>query len=573
MNPRTFLLILGLCVLAGCGSQSGDASAKKEETGAKLVKIAGAQGLQVDPESIKLAGITVETAGNDKLTATMQPSGEVQPTDSGAIQITSRLPGKITDALVSVGDRVHKGQVLAYVDSVDLATAEAAYQTAVSHAALSKNQLDQQEKLAGYGSLSEQPVEDARKASAAADAAVSSDEAQIKIDSLALNSTKRLVEMGEITRKPVEDAQNAVAQAQAAATQARVALSSAKKNLDRTKILFEGGIYSRQQMEDAEAAYNSAVSSSEQAATAEKLAKAELARQETIYKQDLNGAASLQGAQSKLQQDEHTYQNDLVSQDLAHKQYQRALTVRKSGIPISQALQQAQDTYDEAEIAVQGAANTLRLYGVSPGSSIGERRNGRVVIPITAPIEGIVSARSMVVGQNIDTSAVLARLVNLDQITIDAQVYEKDIQGVMAGDSVKVHVTAIPNRTFDGTVKWVSNEINADTRTATVRTVLPNPGWILRPGMYASVTIGSKKSVRSIAVPVDAVMQSGDKQIVYVQVGPGQFVPRSVKVGDPINGRVPVQSGLSAGDHVVVGGNVFLQKEQEKLETESAGAK
>ncbi len=573
MNPRIILPITAVCLaLAGCGSQSVP-EAKKETSGAKLVQIAGTEGIQVDPESIKLAGITIEAAGSDKLTATMQPSGEVQPTDTGAIQVTSRLPGKIADAFVSAGDRVHKGQLIAYVDSVDLATAEAAYQTAVSHANLAKNQLEQQKKLAGYGSLSEQPVEDANKAGSAADAAVSNDEAQIKVDQLALTSTRRLIEMGEITRKPVEDAQNALAQAESSASQGRIALNSAKKNLDRTKILFDGGVYSRQQMEDVDAAYATAVSGSQQANTAERLAREELRRQQSIYKQNLNGSGSLQAAQSKLQQDEHTYQNDLIAQQLAHTQYQRAVTVHKSGIPVSQALQQAQDSYDEAAIAVQATASTLRIYGVSPGSSFGEMRGGRVVVPVTAPIEGIVSSRTMVVGQNIDTTAVLVKLVNLDQVLVDAQVYEKDVQGVHVGDSVEVRVPAIPNKTFSGKVKWVSSEISNDTRTATVRTVLANPGWALRPGMYASLLIGSKNAVKSLSVPSDAVILQGDKQVVYVQVGPGQFVQRSVKVGDPIGKRLPVQSGLSPGDQVVVSGNVFIQKEQEQLETEKAGSK
>ncbi|MFI5386737.1 MAG: efflux RND transporter periplasmic adaptor subunit [Fimbriimonadales bacterium] len=571
------IAICPICIfvllVAGCGTKSADPSGKVSSSGPKLIQIAGLEGVQVDPESLKLAGITIETAGNDRLAATMQPTGEVQPTDSGTIQVTSRLPGKITQALVSVGERVHEGQILAYVDSVDLAQAEANYQTAVSHANLAKNQLEQQRKLAGFGSLSEQPVEDAKKAAAAADAAVASDEAQIKVDRLALQSTRQLVEMGEITRKPLEDAQNAYAQAQASATQAANTLHSTKSSYDRAVILFNGGIFSRQQLEDAETAYNSAVASDSQAKTAERLAREELTRQETIYNRNLNGAGSLQGAQSKLQQDEHTYQNDLVAQELAHKQYQRALTVHKSGIPISQALLQAQDTYDAAMIAEQAAASTLRIYGVSPGSSVGELRNGRVVIPITSPIEGIVAARNMVAGQNVDTTVNLVKLINLDRVYIDAQVYERDVQGVAVGDSVQVHVAAMPNKTLTGKVKWVSDEINPDTRTATVRTILDNPSWSLRPGMFASVTVGSKKSVRSIAIPVDAVMQEADKQIVYVQVSPGQFCKREVTVGEQIGGKLPIHSGLSPGDQVVVGGNVFIQKEQELLEAEKAGAK
>ncbi len=394
-------------VMAGCGSAPEAAAVKSDEPALKLIKIGGVSGVTMDADSVKLAGITVVTVGPENLSASTQPTGEVAPTDSSTVQVTSRLPGKITEARVGVGDRVRKGQVLAEVDSVDLANAQAAYQTAVSHALLSKNQLDQQKKLAGYGSLSEQPVEDARKASVAADAAVASDEAQIKVDRLALSDTKQLVEMGEITRKPLEDAQNAYADTQSAASQAASTLHSTKSNYDRAVILYKGGVYARQQLEDAETAYNSAVAADTQAKTAERLARQELTRQETIFNKNLNGASSLQGAQSKVQQDEHLYQNDLVAQTLAHRQYERAVTVRKSGIPISQALQAAQDTYDEAQIAVQSAAATLRLYGVKPGE--GFAKSGSVIVPIVSPIDGIVAARSMVIGQNIDTSTTTGR--------------------------------------------------------------------------------------------------------------------------------------------------------------------
>jgi len=568
---NSILLVFALLIV-GCAAKPQDAPAAPESEGPKLVDVAGTKGVKISADSLKLAGITIATAGTDKLSGEMQPTGEIYPTDTGTVQVTSRVPGRITSALVSVGDRVKSGQVIAWVDSNDLNQALATYEAAVSHANLTKNQLDQQKKLAGYGSLSEQPVEDARKAAAAADAAVSSDEAQIKVDKLALQSTKKLIEMGEITRKPVEDAQNAYAVAQSTAVQAGVTLHSTKANLDRIQILYKGGVFSKQQLEDGETAYNSAVAASEQAKVAEKLAKEELQRQQTIFSQNLNGAASLQGAQSKLQQDEHTYESDLTAQSLTHKQYERAQIVKKSGIPISQALQQAQDSYDEALIAVQSAANTMKLYGVPPGRSPGVLREGRVVVPINSPLDGIVAARSMVVGQMTDTSTPLVRLVNLDKVFVDAGIYEHDAQIVNVGDSVKIHVSAFPTRTFLGKVKWVANEVSTDTRTMTVRTVIENPGWVLRPGMFANVDIGSKKVVKQIAIPVEAVMQEGGKQIVYVQVATGEFVKRVVKVGSPVGGKVAIDNGLTAGEKVVIGGNVYIQKEQERLEGGKSGA-
>jgi RND family efflux transporter MFP subunit len=559
--------------LSGCHGQQPASSDAHGESGARLISVGGRSGVALDDAGGRLAGVATKAAGVEDLSPSVQPTGEIAPTDSGTVQVTSRLPGKITEARVLVGAHVRKGEIVAAVDSIDLTTAEAAYRTADAHSKLAYNQLLQQRKLAGYGTISEQPIEDARKALAAAKAAVSSDEAQIQLDQLTLANTKQLVAMGEITRKPVEDAQNAYAQAQSALRQAQVALHSTKANLDRTTILFNGGVFSKQQLEDADTAYNSATASVDQATTQEKLANEELKRQQNIYSQNLNGASSLQQAQSKLLQDEHSHTNDLIAQELARKQFSRAQVVYRSGIPVSQALQQAQDNYDEAQVAVQGAANALRLYGVSPSAGVAQLANGHVVIPVVSPIEGIVTARNMVVGQITDIATPLLKVVNLDQVFVDAQVYEKDIAGIRLGDPIRLQVAAFPSRAFSGIVSYVANEVNPDTRTMTVRTVVRNPGWLLRPGMFATVLIGSRHGIRSVAIPADAVLQEGSHQIVYVETSPDQYVPRTVTVGTAVNGRAPVRTGLAVGDKVVVSGSVLLQQEQSKLESEQRRAR
>jgi len=559
----------GLVCLCGCHGASPGASTDHAEPGGRLISVGRSSGVELDETGRTLAAIATKAAGMEDVSPSVQPTGEVAATDTGTVQVTPRLPGRVTDARVSVGSRVHRGEIVAAVDSIDLTTAEAAYRTAVSHAKLAFNQLAQQKKLAGYGTLSEQPIEDARKALSAARAAVSSDEAQIKLDRLTLENTKQLVTMGEITRKPVDDAQNAYALAQSAMAQAKANLHSTKSNYDRANILYSGGVFSRQQLEDAETAYNNATATAAQATTQEKLAAEELKRQENIFSKDLNGASSLQQAQSKLLQDQHTYNNDLVAQELARKQFARAQVVYRSGIPVSQALQQAQDTYDAAQVAVQGAENTLRLYGVSPTAGVAQLANGHVVIPVVSPIDGIVTARNMVIGQMTDITTPLLKIVNLDRVFVDAQVYEKDIAGIRLGDPIRLQVAAFPGRTFTGRVSYVANDVNPDTRTLTVRTEVSNPGWLLRPGMFATVLIGSR-AVRALAVPADAIIQEGTRQIAYVEVAPNQYVKRTVKVGSVVNGRAPVHSGLAPGDKVVVSGAVLLEQEQNKLESEQS---
>jgi RND family efflux transporter MFP subunit len=561
--------VLAPLALTGCREQAAPAAAPTAAKAAShLISYEGQSGLEMGQDSAQLAGVTTSVAEVTDLHATVQPAGQIAATDSDAVQVTSRLPGKIVDALVAVGTLVRKGQLIARVDSVDLTQAEATYQTALSRERLTYNQLRQQKSLAHFGSLSEQPVEDARKAYAAAQAAVAGDVAQLALDRTTLANTRQLIQMGEITHKPVEDAQNAYAQAHSARVQSQVTLQSTKTNLDRAKILFNGGIYSKQQLEDAETAYNNATAALEQNTTQEKLASDELERQKNIYRQNLNGAASLQTAQSKLQQDEHTYQNDQTAERLAHTQLVRAQVVHRSGIPISQALQQAEDAYEEAKVALSGAQNTLRLYGVQPGESVTQMANGHVVIPVIAPISGVVASRNMAVGQMTDTSTPLVKVVNLDRVYVDAQVYETEIAQVAVGNPVRLHVAAFPNRVFTGRVQYVGSEVNPDTRTITVRTIIRNPGWMLRPGMFATILIGSQGGRHLLAVPADAILQEGAHQIAYVQVAPQRYVKRTVKVGTAVNGRLPVYHGLEPGDQVVVSGNVLLEREQEKLEEE-----
>lgn len=666
-----------LLAQAGCrhgaapgGPGAEDHTANGEAT--HLIKYGQQVGIALDPASIALANVQTITVGVHDLRQTLRPTGQVAATDANVAQVTARLPGRVVQANVNVGSEVRQGQLIALVDSVDLTQAEAAYQTAQSHLNLTANQLQQQRRLAHFGTLSEQSIEDAQRAFSAAQAAVAGDAAQLKLDRTTLTNTQQLVNNGELTkkplndarnayaqaqsalsaaqasvasdeaqldldrttlanttqlvangeltRKPLNDAQSAFAQAQSAYTQSQVTAKSAKATLDRVRKLYDGGIYSKQQFEDAETAYNTAATAVEQNRTQEQLASEELERQRNIYQHNLNASSALQPAQSKLQQDEHTYnndkvtvavaktalfhareeldrqqsifghnlnastalqpaqsklqqdehtyRNDLVTLAATRKELARANLVHKSGIPVSQALQQAQDAYDEARVALQGAANTLRLYGVSPGQGLAQLGNGHVAIPVYAPISGVVTARSLVVGQMADTSTPLVKIVNLDQVYVDAQVYEKDLTKIALGDATQISVASYPGRTFHGRIQYIGHDVNPDTRTVTVRTVLANPGWLLRPGMFATVLIGQANAPLRLVIPAQAVLQEGSRQVVYQEVAPHQFLKHVVRVGPAVNGNVPVLAGLEQGAKIVTSGNVLLQNEQQKLASE-----
>src|SRR4051812_3877358 len=145
------LLSAGLLVpplLAGCRDQP--AIQTPPEANTRLISFHGQPGLEIGAASASLAGVTTSAAEFQDLHATVQPTGQVVATDSDAVQVTSRLPGKVVDARVAVGMLVRQGQLIARVDSVDLTQAEATYQTALVHERLTYNQLQQQRKLAHY---------------------------------------------------------------------------------------------------------------------------------------------------------------------------------------------------------------------------------------------------------------------------------------------------------------------------------------------------------------------------------------------------------------------------------------
>src|ERR1051326_2354399 len=120
---------LMLPLLAGCRAQR--APAPRAEMGSHLISFAGGSGVELDADSIRLAGVTTATAQVRELRPTVQPTGQVAATDNDAVQVTARLPGKIVATYAGVGTLVRQGQLVARVDSVDLAQAEATYQTAL----------------------------------------------------------------------------------------------------------------------------------------------------------------------------------------------------------------------------------------------------------------------------------------------------------------------------------------------------------------------------------------------------------------------------------------------------------
>jgi Cu(I)/Ag(I) efflux system membrane fusion protein len=142
-----------------------------------------------------------------------------------------------------------------------------------------------------------------------------------------------------------------------------------------------------------------------------------------------------------------------------------------------------------------------------------------------------------------------------------ARVYEQDLGSVRAGQAATVSFTAYPGRPFTGQVGFVYPTIDAGTRTARIRIELQNEDGLLKPDLYGTVEIEAGGNVAAVAIPESAVLDSGTRKLVLVDLGGGAFEPREVEVGPRGDGYVEVVSGLAAGQPVVVNGNFLIDAE------------
>ena len=192
------------------------------------------------------------------------------------------------------------------------------------------------------------------------------------------------------------------------------------------------------------------------------------------------------------------------------------------------------------------------------------RRSGRSIrrIPVMAQANGVVIDKPVQEGMRVEAGQAIYKTADLSELWLIAQVQEQDLGAVQPGDTARATFVAFPGRTFEGKVDFIYPTLSAETRTASVRIVLPNPDGALRAAMFANVQIEAAASGPSmVSVPNSAVLDSGTRQVVLVARGGGRFEPRPVKLGVHGDNWVEVLEGIKPGDQVVVGANFLIDAE------------
>ncbi|HEY2846820.1 MAG TPA: efflux RND transporter periplasmic adaptor subunit [Pyrinomonadaceae bacterium] len=273
---------------------------------------------------------------------------------------------------------------------------------------------------------------------------------------------------------------------------------------------------------------------------------------------DLENAQRTSAAEIKFNQ--ATYDRTKL---LVEKEISPAKNLQQAEHDLDVAKANAANSISSAKVEVDNAKRHLMILGMSEGSIAGlvkKQGLGSAVFPLNAPISGTVVERDGSIGATVGSDANVFKITDLSSVWIDANVFEKDLDRVRLGESVKITVPAIPNASFVGRVIFVNSVVDPDTRTVKVRTEVPNPGGQLKPDMFANVEIVTAAHTTAITIPLASVLDDGGKSVVFVQTDKG-YEKREVTLGLKSDDRVEISQGLSVGDKVVTKGNYLLMEQ------------
>jgi len=210
----------------------------------------------------------------------------------------------------------------------------------------------------------------------------------------------------------------------------------------------------------------------------------------------------------------------------------------------------------------QAARTRLKLFDV-PESFIEElERTGKVrrTVTLNAPVSGYVTGKEVFEGTRVSPGMDLLTVTDLSRVWIEADLYEYEAQSVRVGQTAELETVGDPGAKMKGRVSFIYPTLSPETRTLKVRFEFPNPGLRLKPQMYVNVSLDLQE-VTGVVIPDSALIDTGLRQIVFVDAADGTFEPREVKVGVRGDGKAQILSGLKAGEKVAVGANFLLDSE------------
>jgi multidrug efflux pump subunit AcrA (membrane-fusion protein) len=222
------------------------------------------------------------------------------------------------------------------------------------------------------------------------------------------------------------------------------------------------------------------------------------------------------------------------------------------------------DLKEGAQRLVEASRRRLMYWDIPVSQITTLEKTGEVqkTLTLNSPVHGIVTKRMVTEGQMAQPGMPLLEVADLSTVWVEADIYEYELPWIKMGQHAQMTLQYIPGETFHGKIHYIYPYLSGATRTAKVRLAFPNPNLKLKPDMFAQVEIASPLKEPAVVVPSEAVLDTGEKQHVFVALGKGQFEPREVKVGLYGDGGFrQVLSGLKPGEEVVTSAQFMLDSE------------
>jgi len=251
---------------------------------------------------------------------------------------------------------------------------------------------------------------------------------------------------------------------------------------------------------------------------------------------------------------------EIYSPDLLSAQ-QEYLIAKQGETALLQASPQALTT---AQQLTRNALQRLNHWDIGSAQLKSLQQQEQVVeyLPLLSPVNGVVIEKPAVAGMRFMPGEVLFQIADLQRVWLLVDVFEQDLDWVTVGQTVSVGIKAYPDKTFSGQIGFIYPTLNTDTRTVKVRVELDNKQGLFKPGLYGSVDLSAGHQAHHVLTVADsAVLDSGTRQVVLVQLGEGTFEPRAVKIGHHADGYSEVLDGVVDGETVVTRANFLIDAE------------
>jgi len=221
-----------------------------------------------------------------------------------------------------------------------------------------------------------------------------------------------------------------------------------------------------------------------------------------------------------------------------------------------------------AEELVKSSRERLKLLDV-PRHQLRALEHSRKIkksLHIHSPSEGIVMNIGARKGQFVTPATEIYMIADLRKVWVYVDIYEYELPWIKKGDRVEMQLAGIPGRTFKGHLAYIYPYAEAKTRTIKVRLIFDNPDFLLKPEMFAEVSIYADTQMDAVIIPSEAVIRSGARNQVFIVRSHGKFEPRLVTLGLSSNGKVTILKGVKAGEEVVTSAQFLIDSESKLRE-------